>query len=190
MNPTFTSSDALLVVDLQYDFLPDGALHVPGGDEVIPMVNALITAAKAGYATIVASRDWHPIQHISFQEQGGPWPPHCVQDTLGAEFHRSVTFPENTLIISKAFKVDQEAYSAFSGETADGQSLSALLNKRGVQRIIICGLALDYCVKATALDAIKHDLETIVVLEATRAIDPKEGQETIRLLKSFGVVFV
>jgi len=187
---TFSSKDALLAVDLQYDFLPDGPLHTPEGDQVIPVINELIEGAEKAHATIIASRDWHPANHISFQEQGGPWPPHCVQNTHGAAFHESVNYPKNVIIINKAFKQDLEAYSAFNGLTLDGHSLPEVLKEHGVERLIIGGLALDYCVKATALDAIKNGFEAVVVLDATRAINKEDGLETIQILKSFGVQLV
>lgn len=183
-------NDALLLVDLQYDFLTDGALGAPDGDGVIPVVKTLIDAAKNGHAIIIASRDWHPDNHMSFHEQGGPWPPHCVQNTHGAAFHKDVLFPENTIIINKAFKADLEAYSAFGGETADGRSLAEVLKQQHIKRLIIGGLALDYCVKASCLDALKEGIETIVVLDATRAINKEDGEEAIKLLTRFGVQFV
>ncbi len=187
LNITFNANDALLIVDLQYDFLPDGALHVPEGNTVIPIINTLIDAANKGHAPIIASRDWHPTNHCSFHEQGGRWPSHCVQNTPGAQFHSDVDFPDNTIIINKAFKADHEAYSAFSGETADGQTLTALLKKLDIKRLIIGGLALDYCVKASCLDAIKAGFETIVVLDATKAINQEDGKEALKILTSFGV---
>jgi nicotinamidase/pyrazinamidase len=189
VNVKFSQHDALLVVDLQYDFLPEGALHVPQGNVVIPIINTLIAEASKGQAMVIASRDWHPADHISFHEQGGPWPPHCIQNTHGAEFHKNVQFPQNTIIVSKAFKADHEAYSAFAGETTDGQPLANVLKKQHVNRLIICGLALDYCVKATSFDAVKEGFEAVVIEDATRAINEEDGQEAIRLLKSFGVVF-
>ncbi len=190
MDLKFGPKDALLLVDLQYDFLPDGALQVQDGDKIIPLINTLIESAQMGHATIIASRDWHPTNHVSFKEQGGPWPAHCVQNTHGAELHEGVHFPEKTLVVSKAFKADHEAYSAFHAETSDGRTLVELLNEHNIQRLIIGGLALDYCVKASALDAIKHDFETVVVKEATRAINEEDGLETIRVLKSFGVKII
>lgn len=189
MNVKFSPNDALLVVDLQYDFLPDGALHVPQGNVVIPIINTLIAEAIKGHAAVIASRDWHPANHVSFQEQGGPWPPHCVQNSHGAEFHKDVQFPAKTIIISKAFKEDHEAYSAFAGETSNGQSLASVLKKHHVKRVIVCGLALDYCVKASCLDAVKEGFDALVIEDATRAINAEDGQEAVRLLKSFGVVF-
>lgn len=190
MDIKFNINDALLLVDLQYDFLTGGALGAPDGDGVIPVVKTLIEAAKKGHATIIASRDWHPANHISFREQGGPWPPHCVQNTHGAAFHKDILFPQNTIIINKAFEPDLEAYSAFGGETADGHSLSEVLKQHHIKRLIIGGLALDYCVKASCLDALKEGIETLVVLDATRAINKEDNAENLRLLTSFGVQII
>jgi len=190
VNLVFNSNDALLVVDIQYDFLPNGALHVPAGDQVIPVTNRLIEAANQAKALIIASRDWHPTNHSSFQAFGGPWPPHCVQESPGAKFHADVRFPPHTLIISKATEPDQEAYSAFAGQTADGQALVDILQQHHIKRVIICGLALDYCVKASSLDAIKQGFETVIIESATRAINQEDGQEAIRVLKSFGAQII
>lgn len=190
MDIKFNKNDALLVVDIQNDFLPGGALGVPFGDQVIPPIQGLIMAATEGQATIIASRDWHPANHISFHEQGGPWPPHCVQNTHGADFHKDLKYPEEAIVVSKAFKPNLEAYSAFTAQTDDGVLMPLLLEARNIKRVIICGLALDYCVKASSLDLIKADYETIVVLNATKAINEDDGLETIRLLTSFGVQFI
>ena len=191
MNITFNERDALLVVDLQYDFMPDGALHVPEGDKIIPLVNTLPAAAQKGHATIIASRDWHPTNNSSFKEQGGPWDPHCVQNTHGASFHKEVKFPENTIVVSKGFEIEHP-YSAFDAKSENGygQSLPDILKQHNIQRVIIAGLALDYCVKASCLDAIKQGFETLVVLDATRAITAEDGQETVRVLKSFGIQLI
>lgn len=190
MDIKFHSNDALLVVDIQNDFLPGGSLGVPQGDQVISPIKHLISESQKGHATIIASRDWHPANHISFHEQGGPWPAHCVQNTHGAEFHQDLKYPENTIVVSKATKSDSDAYSAFHAETENGIPLPIILEEHNIQRIIICGLCLDYCVKASSLDLIKAGYETLVVLNATKAIDAEDGLETIRLLTSFGVQFI
>jgi nicotinamidase/pyrazinamidase len=185
----FNSSDALLVVDLQYDFLPGGSLGIQEGDQVIPVINTLIEAAKKGHATIIATRDWHTANHVGFKEQGGPWPPHCVRNTHGAQFHEDIQYPANALVVSKVSEIYHE-YSAFPAMTDDGQPLPKILEERHIKRVIICGLALDYCVKASSLDAVKLGFETIVALDATRAINTEDGEEAVRVLKSFGVQFI
>src|SRR5262245_14123349 len=109
-----SSIDALLIVDVQNDFLPGGALGISEGDQVIPVINEWIEAASACGAPIFAARDWHPANHVSFHHRGGPWPPHCIQGTAGAEFHRDLRLPFTARIVSKAETVDEESYSAFS----------------------------------------------------------------------------
>ncbi len=161
-------ADALLVVDMQNDFCEGGALAVAGSNALVPGVNAEIAAARAGGAPIVASRDWHPIDHVSFVHRGGPWPVHCVQDTPGADFHPELDLDADTLRVSKATAFDADAYSAF-----DGTGLAGYLRERGVTRVIVCGLALDVCVRATVLDACRHGFETLLLESLSAAVDPQ-----------------
>lgn len=163
-----TNSDALLVTDIQNDFLPGGALPVANGDQIIPVINEYIQRFEAANASILASRDWHPPNHMSFKTQGGPWPPHCVQNTKGADFSPNLKLPKNTVIISKATNPKHEAYSAF-----DGTSLAKELETRGVKRLFISGLATDYCVFYTVLDARQLDFEAVVLMDATLGINVK-----------------
>jgi len=156
---------ALIIVDVQNDFLPGGALGVPDGDKVIePLIEA---AAEADL--IVASRDWHPKNHCSFTDAGGQWPQHCVADTEGAEIHSFIADLAD-VIVSKATETDRDAYSAF-----DGTELAALLKKAGVERVLIGGLATDYCVKATTLDALRAGFQTTVLVNASAAVNVNEG---------------
>lgn len=156
---------ALIAVDVQNDFLPGGALAVPAGDEVIePLIEA---ARDAGL--IVASRDFHPEDHMSFAAQGGPWPAHCVAGTEGAALHPEIDRRAD-IIVSKATGADRDAYSAF-----DGTGLAGILSAAGIQRVLIGGLATDYCVRATALDALAAGFEVVVVAAACRAVDVEEG---------------
>lgn len=157
---------AILIVDLQNDFCPRGALAVTDGDKIVPIVNDLITIATRRQMPIIASRDWHPQNHCSFKEQGGQWPVHCVQSTWGAELHPDLKLPKDLTIISKATEPDKDSYSAF-GET----DLEKLLQEMEIQKLWICGLALDYCVKATALDAQKLGFKTTVFENATKAVN-------------------
>jgi nicotinamidase/pyrazinamidase len=165
-----TESDALIVTDIQIDFLPGGALPVPEGNEIIPVINNYIRDFKTAQAQIIASRDWHPANHTSFKTQGGPWPPHCVQDTAGAKFSSELKLPPNSLIISKATQPDHEAYSAF-----DHTDLAEELSKRKVKRLFVSGLATDYCVLNTVLDGCRLGFETIVLMDATMGINAKSG---------------
>ncbi|NJE47171.1 nicotinamidase [Thermococcus sp. GR7] len=172
--------DALIVVDMQRDFMPGGALPVPDGDKIIPRVNEYIRKFKERGALIVATRDWHPEDHISFMDQGGPWPKHCVQNTPGAEF--VVELPEDAVIISKAADPDKEAYSGF-----EGTNLAEILKEKGVKRVYVCGVATEYCVKATALDAVRHGFETYLLRDAVRGIDPEDEENALRELEQAGV---
>jgi len=177
-------TDALLVVDVQNDFCPGGALPVPGGDGVIPPLNRLIHR----FETVIYSRDWHPDDHCSFSREpqfvDGSWPPHCVQDTPGAEFPFALRVPLDAVIDSKGTDSDREAYSAFQDT-----GLDELLKKKNIRRVFVGGLALDYCVKATALDARRAGYEVWVVEDATRAVSPESGRQAIEELKSAGVHF-
>ncbi|MBN1297355.1 nicotinamidase [bacterium] len=164
------SHHALLVVDVQNDFLPGGALGVPGGDAIIPTINRVIPL----FDTIVFTRDWHPADHCSFDSAprfvDRSWPVHCVADTPGAAFHTDLTIPDNAIIISKAVTADREAYSSFQ-ETA----LAAQLKSRGITMIYICGLATDYCVRFSAIDAIHAGFRVRIITDAVRGIDVPAG---------------
>lgn len=162
------STDALIIVDVQNDFCYGGALPVPEGDQVVPVLNDYIRIFKNANAKIFATRDWHPPNHISFKAQGGSWPPHCVQDTEGAKFHPDLKLPSDAAIISKATDPRKEAYSGF-----DGTELADMLNKAGVKRLFVGGLATDYCVKNTVLDARKLGFPTVLLLDAVRGINAK-----------------
>jgi len=162
--------DALIIVDVQMDFCPGGALPVTEGDKVVPVLNDYIkTFSKAG-ALIVATRDWHPPNHLSFKEYGGIWPSHCIQGTDGAKFHPDLKLPRGTRIISKATVPEKEAYSGF-----DETGLGEMLKIMGVKRVFVGGLATDYCVKSTVLDAVKLGFETFLLEDAVRGVDVKPG---------------
>lgn len=178
------TGDALLAVDIQNDFCTGGSLAVPDAEEVIPQVNAALEVASAKGLPCFASRDFHPQNHCSFVEYGGIWPSHCVQNTYGAEFNSMLSFPDNVIIVNKAVKVDEEQYSALSGILQDKAGLSLLqyLKKQSIQRIWLVGLALDYCVRETALDLVQAGFNTLIALPATRAIDKSK---TPRLLQEF-----
>ncbi|MBS7605315.1 MAG: nicotinamidase [Candidatus Bathyarchaeia archaeon] len=162
--------DALIIVDVQIDFCPGGALPVPEGDKIVPVINEYIRKFKTAGALIVATRDWHPPNHISFRSQGGPWPPHCIQGTRGAEFHPDLRLPEGALIISKATDPLKEAYSGF-----EGTDLTDKLREAGAKRVFVGGLATEYCVKNTVLDAVERGFETFLLEDAVRGIDVKPG---------------
>src|SRR5215471_18950132 len=139
----FPSDAALLLVDIQNDFCPGGALAVPEGDQVVNVANKLIPR----FQFVVATQDWHPANHISFKARGGPWPPHCVQGTFGAELHPGIDATAVNAFVRKAFTPDRDAYSEFEGETPDGLTLDDVLRRRGITTLYLTGLATDYCVK-------------------------------------------
>jgi len=184
MNPIrLQDSDALLVIDMQYDFLPGGSLGVPEGDQVLAPVNAAMAQFAARGLPVYASRDWHPENHCSFTERGGPWPPHCVADTRGAAFSEELVLPADTVIISKADSADADAYSAFNGT-----ALADHLRQHGVTRVFVCGLATDYCVLNTALDARAEGFETVILPEAMRAVNvqAQDGERALAQMREAG----
>jgi nicotinamidase/pyrazinamidase len=162
--------DALLVIDMQVDFLPGGALGVAGGFETIAPINHLIELFRAQGLPVFASRDWHPDDHCSFAAQGGPWPPHCVAGTPGAEFAAELALPDDAVVVSKADTSALDAYSAFAGT-----ELSSQLRAREVTRVTVCGLATDYCVLNTVTDALEEGYDTLIVPEAMRAVEARPG---------------
>lgn len=162
--------DVLLVVDVQRDFLPGGALAVPDGDAVVPILNRYIALARQKRVAVFASRDWHPPNHCSFSARGGPWPPHCVAGTNGAQFAPGLELPPDAVVIDKATTEAQDAYSAFSGTT-----LAQQFRARGVKRVLVGGLATDYCVLNTVRDALKEGFDVVLLTDAIRAVDVKPG---------------
>ena len=186
MSIKLTSGDALLVVDVQNDFCPGGALAVADGDAVVPVLNDWIATARESGARVFASRDWHPADHLSFAERGGLWPAHCVQDTPGAAFHRDLELPEDAVVVSKADEAEHEAYSAF-----DSGELTEQLRAAGIRRLWVGGLATDYCVKASVLDATQiPGLEVHVIIDAIRAVDvtPGDGEAALEAMRGAGAI--
>lgn len=176
------SGDALILVDPQNDFCPGGALPIEGGDEVMAELNRWIAAAVAAGVPVFASRDWHPEGHLSFKSEGGPWPPHCLQDSEGAAFHPALELPESVIKITKGVRFDQDQYSAF-----DQTGLADELGKRNVSRVWVGGLAQDVCVAATALDGRKAGFDVVLIAEATRPVTPEGGHESMRKMRNAGV---
>ncbi len=165
-----TIGDALVIVDVQNDFLPGGSLAVPAGDAVIAPLNAAIDAFARRSLPVIATRDWHPANHCSFQPQGGRWPPHCVAGSSGAEFAAGLRLPRNVLIVSKATRPETDAYSAFQGT-----DLAMRLPPLGVKRLVVGGLATDYCVLETVADALALGFHVVVLTDAIRAVDVRAG---------------
>jgi nicotinamidase/pyrazinamidase len=159
---------ALLIIDFQNDFTAGGALAVPDGDAIADRVNELI--ASGGFDLVVATRDWHPADHGSFEAQGGPWPPHCVQGTHGAELHPALDREAIDAVVDAGYRPDLEGYSGF--EETD---LAAILREHDVDEVTVVGLATDYCVKETAADALREGLRVSVDRAGVRGIDVQPG---------------
>jgi nicotinamidase/pyrazinamidase len=171
---------ALVVVDVQNDFLPPaGALALAAGDEVIEPINALL--AGGGFDLVVATRDWHPPDHASFISQGGPWPPHCVRDTPGAQISSAIDQAAIDVIIDKGTTRDAEGYSAFESE-----QLRQLIRERGLELLTVTGLATDYCVKHTAMDALRAGLRVRIPTAAVRGIDANGSRRALSELSGAG----
>ncbi|QDU38226.1 N-carbamoylsarcosine amidase [Maioricimonas rarisocia] len=175
--------DALIIVDVQNDFCPGGALPVQGGDGIVPVLNRWIARAQAAGAPIVASRDWHPEDHISFTSQGGRWPAHCIAGTPGAEFHPDLKLPDEAQIINKGTARDRDSYSAF-----DGTGLTNDLRRHEIDRLWIGGLALDVCVRATVIDACREGFEVHVIEAASRPLSPESGQKALEEMTRVGAL--
>ncbi|MFP3982941.1 MAG: isochorismatase family protein [Desulfurivibrionaceae bacterium] len=187
MKVTLQVGDALIIVDLQNDFLPGGNLAVPGGDQVIGPLNQAIFLFKEKNLPIFASRDWHPADHISFAAQGGPWPRHCVQETRGASFATDLELPCQAGIISKGTDQGQDNYSAF-----DGTDLDLRLKSLQVERLVIGGLAQDVCVKNTVLDACRLGYRVFLLQDGTRPVnmEPDDGERSLREMEEAGASLI
>jgi nicotinamidase/pyrazinamidase len=175
--------DALLIVDVQNDFLPGGCLAVPGGDEAVHVLNRYIATFLERDLPIIATRDWHPPNHSSFEVRGGVWPPHCIAGSQGAAFPAALRIPCDTVVISKATTSEQEAYSGF-----EGTDLCARLRDLGVRRIFVGGLATEYCVLATVRDALRLGFRVVVLEDAVRAVDllPGNGERALEEMRRLG----
>lgn len=181
--PDFNANeDALIIVDVQNDFCPGGALPISDGDAVIPVLNRWMKKAHSAGVAIYASRDWHPVKHVSFVESGGPWPPHCIQDNVGAAFHPALRLPTDVILVTKGTRLDHDQNSAF-----DETGLGDRLRRNRIRRVWIGGLAEDVCVLATALDAIAAGLEVWVISDGTRPVSAEGGRRARRVMVSAGV---
>lgn len=174
-----------MIVDVQKDFCPGGALPIDEGDHVVPVLNRWMAAALAEGVPIYASRDWHPVVHLSFKDHGGRWPIHCVQDTDGARFHADLALPDSAVIVTKGVRFDQDQYSAF-----DQTGLAQQLRKEGIERLLVGGLAEDVCVLATVLDARREGFEVILIADATRPVAAPDGERARIKMRKSGVQFV
>jgi nicotinamidase/pyrazinamidase len=172
---------ALLIIDFQNDFTAGGALAVPDGDAIAPRVSEL--AASGDFDLVVATRDWHPPDHDSFKEQGGPWPPHCVQGTPGAELHPSVPREAVDAVVNAGYEPHLEGYSGFE-ET----NLAAILREHEIDEVTVVGLATDYCVRHTAADALAQGLRVTIDRDGIRGIDvePGDSERALQELQAAG----
>ncbi|MEJ2722227.1 MAG: isochorismatase family protein [bacterium] len=178
---------ALLLVDLQNDFFPGGALPAPDGDAIVAPVNQLIEVFQQGELPIFATRDWHPRNHCSFEARGGPWPPHCIQGTPGADFNPRVNLPANATVISKAQSPERDAYSGF-----DGTDLAWRLEALDVSDVVVGGLVTEICVKNTVVDALKRRFGVTVVREAVSGVDvhPGDSKKALEAMEEKGARIV
>ena len=167
--------DALVIIDVQNDFCPGGALPVTDGDKVVPALNRYIGRFEKSRLAIFATRDWHPEKTRHFKAYGGLWPPHCIQGTKGAEFRADLKLPADAVIVSAGMAADEEGYSGFDGRDDRGIGLAELLREQSVERILVGGLATDYCVKHTVLDGLKHGFKVILLEDAVRGVNLQPG---------------
>ena len=183
--------NALILVDVQNDFCPGGALAVNAGDEIVPVLNCYIESFRKRGDAIFATRDWHPAQTRHFVSGGGIWPPHCVQGTRGAAFHPSLDLPGETILVSKGMSPDSDSYSGFDAATDGGTKLGEALRAAGVERVFIAGLATDYCVKHTVLDALREGFSVTVLADAIRGVDlhPDDSKRAIQEMVDAGAEF-
>lgn len=166
---------ALLLVDVQNDFCTGGALAVPNSERVVAALNRHIAAAEERGLPVYASRDWHPARTTHFKAYGGRWPVHCVQNTTGAAFHPALRLPAGAIVVTKGARADDHGYSAFEGSTVTGETLAADLRRRGVTHLYVGGLATDYCVRASVLDALDAGLRVTVLGDAIAGVDVNAG---------------
>ena len=174
--------DGLLIVDVQYDFCPGGALPIPGGDRIIPVLNNWIAVAAEREVPIYASRDWHPAGHPSFREEGGEWPPHCLQDSPGAQFHAALRLPANTVVVTKGTRFDHDQLSAFHDT-----GLHERVRRDGVQRLWVGGLAQDVCVAASSLEARRHGIDVALIPDGSLPVNPDGAQQCLDAMRAAGV---
>ena len=169
------SDAALILVDVQNDFCPGGALAVPEGDKIVPALNRQAERFGKAGRPVVASRDWHPAETKHFQSGGGPWPPHCVQEQPGARFHPDLRLPRDTVVVSKGMGATEDAYSAFQARDDAGRPLAEILRQQGVRRLLVGGLATDYCVRATVLDALRQGFQVTVIENGIKGVEVRPG---------------
>jgi nicotinamidase-related amidase len=179
---------ALILVDIQNDFCPGGALAVNEGDQIVPIVNRLMSR----FPLVISTQDWHPPDHVSFRERGGPWPPHCVQGTRGAELHPDLKTDTIAHYFHKASSPDTDDYSEFAGKDDRGRTLDQVLRDHGTRKLYVVGLATDYCVLETVLDGLKLGYEVFAVRDAMRAVNVNsaDGEQALKKMSDSGATLV
>jgi nicotinamidase/pyrazinamidase len=179
---------ALLIVDVQNDFCPGGALGVPEGDKIISAINKYIKIFAKKKLPVFATRDWHPVRTKHFKDFGGIWPVHCVQNTRGAQFHPDLKLPKNVILLYKGMDSEKDSYSSFQAEDISGMGLPKLLKIQGINELYIAGLATDYCVKYTSVDALKHGFKVNILMDAIKGVNlkPKDSQNAIKKITKMG----
>lgn len=170
---------ALLVVDIQNDFCPGGALGVREGDQIIPTVNKYVDLFLKNQLPVFVSRDWHPQDTKHFKDAGGPWPMHCIQNTRGAEFHPDFRVPDEAIILSKGTNPELDGYSVFEARDSSNKLFIELLQEMGIEKLYIAGIATDYCVRMTSLDAFKNGFVVHVLTDAIKGVDKTDSKRTI-----------
>jgi nicotinamidase/pyrazinamidase len=185
LHPEFRKGDGLLLVDVQQDFCAGGRLAVEGADEIVPLLNRWIEAAVLDGIPVYASRDWHPVRHLSFRDQGGQWPPHCLADSDGARFHPDLRLPESAVIITKGVRFDQDQNSVF-----DQTGFAHQLRHDGIKRLWVGGLALDVCVLASVMDGLAEGFVMKLIAGATRPVTVEGGRNALRRMEEAGAQIV
>jgi nicotinamidase/pyrazinamidase len=175
-------TQALIVIDVQNDFCPGGALAVPEGDKIIVSLNRYTQLFSERRLPIFATRDWHPSKTTHFKEFGGMWPSHCIQNTPGAQFHPALNLPHETIILSKGMDPNQDSYSAFQAYDSHRNELMKVLSAFHIAELFVGGLATDYCVKLTVLDALKNGFSVTLLMDAIQGVNlhPKDSEEAIQ----------
>ncbi|MEI6631043.1 MAG: bifunctional nicotinamidase/pyrazinamidase [bacterium] len=179
---------ALLIVDLQNDFCPAGALGVPGADKIVPAINKYIRVFSKKKLPIIVSADWHPIKTRHFKDFGGRWPAHCIHNSRGAQFHPKLKLSKETILVYKGMDPEQDSYSVFQAEDRNGRRFSTLLKILGVDELYVGGLATDYCVKYSVKDALKSGLKVKLLADAIKGVDlkPKDSELAIKEMTGLG----
>ena len=184
------TNKALVIVDVQNDFCPGGALGVPDGDRVVPVLNKYIEKFAHAGIPIFFTRDWHPPRTTHFNTDGGTWPPHCVQGSKGAEFHPALQLGSYTTVLSKGMAVDRDSYSGFEAVDSRGLSLGEILRQSEINRIYVGGLATDYCVKQTVLDGIAQGFQVVLLQDGVAGVNlqPEDSDQAVEAMVKAGVV--